>query len=63
MEQKLRIFDLADRQLELYPNLAMFSSKTDGDWNALTTSEFVSKVNAISKGLIELESSLMKKLV
>lgn len=55
MEQKLRIFDLADRQLELYPNLAMFSSKTDGDWNALTTSEFVSKVNAISKGLIELE--------
>ncbi|MGJ1323618.1 AMP-dependent synthetase/ligase [Sphingobacterium faecium] len=54
MEQKLRIFDLADRQLELYPNLAMFSSKTDGDWNALTTSEFVSKVNAISKGLIEL---------
>lgn len=54
MEQKLRIFDLADRQLELYPNLAMFSSKTDGDWNALTTSEFVSKVNGISKGLIEL---------
>lgn len=54
MEEKLRIFDLADRQLELYPNLAMFSSKMNGDWKALTTREFLNQVNAISKGLIEL---------
>ncbi|WP_447766918.1 AMP-dependent synthetase/ligase [Sphingobacterium faecium] len=54
MEQKLRIFDLIDRQLELYPNLAMFSSKTKGDWKALTTTEFLNHVNTISKGLIEL---------
>jgi long-chain acyl-CoA synthetase len=54
MEQKLRIFDLIDRQLELYPNLAMFSSKTKGDWKALTTTEFLNQVNTISKGLIEL---------
>lgn len=54
MEQKLRIFDLIDRQLELYPNLAMFSSKTKGGWKALTTTEFLNQVNTISKGLIEL---------
>ena len=54
MEQKLRIFDLIDRQLELYPNLAMFSSKTKGCWKALTTTEFLNQVNTISKGLIEL---------
>ncbi|MEN5235099.1 AMP-dependent synthetase/ligase [Sphingobacterium faecium] len=54
MEQKLRIFDLIDRQLELYPNLAMFSSKIKGDWKALTTTEFLNQVNTISKGLIEL---------
>ncbi|UIR56782.1 long-chain fatty acid--CoA ligase [Sphingobacterium sp. SRCM116780] len=54
MEGKLRIFDLASRQLELYPNLTMFSSKTNDEWKSITTEEFLKKVNAISKGLIEL---------
>lgn len=54
MEEKLRIFDLAERQLGLYPGLAMFSSKINGDWTDLKTDEFIGQVNALSKGLIEL---------
>jgi len=54
MENKLRIFDLAERQLDLYPNLVMLSNKVNGNWIPLTTTEFLRQVNAISKGLIEL---------
>lgn len=54
MEEKLRIFDLAERQLELYPDLTMFSNKINGEWETITTQEFLDKVQAIAKGLITL---------
>lgn len=53
-EQSLRLFDLARRQLNLFPDLAMFSHKADGEWKEVSTSKFLEKVDSISKGLIEL---------
>jgi len=57
MEQKqqdLRLFDLARRQLDLYPNLYIFAHKKDNDWKEIKTAEFIAEVDAIAKGLIEL---------
>jgi long-chain acyl-CoA synthetase len=57
MEQKqqdLRLFDLARRQLDLYPNLSIFAHKKDNDWKEIKTAEFIAEVDAIAKGLIEL---------
>ena len=48
----LRLFDLAKRQLEIYPDLPMFVSKTNGEWQGITTKVFLDHVNEISKGLI-----------
>ena len=49
-----RIFDLAYRQAELYPNHKMFATKKDGEWKFTKPSEFISEVNTISKGLLAL---------
>ena len=54
MEEKLRIFDLAQRQLQLYPDLPMFSTKINGQWQSFTTQAYLDQVDAISKGLIAL---------
>ena len=54
MEENLRLFDLALRQVTLFPGLNMFSHKKEGEWKTLTSEEFLEKVNALSKGLIEL---------
>ena len=54
MEENLRLFDLALRQVDLYPNLAMFSHKVNGAWKNTSTVEFMEQVNALSKGMIEL---------
>lgn len=53
-EQTLRLFDLARRQVELYPNLSIFSHKVDGNWKNITSESFLKKVDSISKGLIEI---------
>jgi len=53
-EQTLRLFDLARRQQELFPELAMFSHKVDGEWTPIYVNEFLETVNALSKGLIAL---------
>lgn len=52
--QNLRLFDLARRQIELYPNLPMFRYKRDGEWKSLLTAEFLKEVDKLSLGLIEL---------
>ncbi|HLS96529.1 MAG TPA: long-chain fatty acid--CoA ligase [Sphingobacterium sp.] len=49
-----RIFDLAYRQLELFPTLPMFAYKSDGLWQKISTSTFLTETRALSKGLIEL---------
>lgn len=53
-EQTLRLFDLARRQVDLYPDLSIFSHKIDGAWKNITTVDFLKKVDSISKGLIEI---------
>ncbi|WP_164112505.1 MULTISPECIES: AMP-dependent synthetase/ligase [Sphingobacterium] len=53
-KQNLRLFDLARRQIELYPNLRMFGSKLDGQWHYLSTQEFLDQVDNLSLGLLEL---------
>lgn len=53
-QQNLRLFDLARRQIELYPNLPMFGHKQDGHWNYLGTQEFLTEVDRLSLGLLEL---------
>ncbi len=54
MIENLRLFDLALRQVNLFPDLNMFAHKKEGEWKTLTSVEFLEQVNAISKGLIEL---------
>lgn len=54
MDENLRLFDLAFRQIELFPNLDIFSHKKDGEWKPIKTEQFLTEVNALSKGLIEL---------
>ena len=54
MDENLRLFDLALRQVDLFPNLNMFAHKLDGEWKTLTSVEYLNQVNAVSKGLIEL---------
>lgn len=51
-KQHLRLFDLARRQVDLYPNLSMFSHKIDGEWKNIETKDFLKKVDSIAKGLI-----------
>lgn len=53
-QQDLRLFDLARRQLDLYPNLSIFAHKINNKWKEVKTSDFLAKVDAISKGLIEI---------
>ncbi|TDS16217.1 AMP-dependent synthetase/ligase [Sphingobacterium paludis] len=50
-----RIFDLAYRQLDLYPDLDMFARKAAGQWQKITTSMFLNDVRALSKGLLALD--------
>lgn len=54
MDENLRLFDLAFRQVELFPNLDIFSHKIDGAWKPIKTEQFLAAVNALSKGLIAL---------
>ncbi len=54
MSNPTRIFDLAYRQTELFPNLEMFSSKIDGDWVSIKTEDFIAHTRKVSKGLLAL---------
>ena len=52
MNQPKRLFDLPYRQLELFPNLNMLNTKVDGQWKAISSSQFIDMVNEVSRGLI-----------
>ncbi len=49
-----RLFDIPYYQLENYPNKKMFVTKTKGNWEGVSTFDFIDKVNIISRGLISL---------
>ncbi|MFD2968414.1 AMP-dependent synthetase/ligase [Sphingobacterium bambusae] len=54
MSEPRRIFDLAYRQLELYPELPMFAVKQEGEWKKISTAAFLAQTLALSKGLLAL---------
>lgn len=54
MKEVKRLFDIPWYQLEKHPNERMFSTKRNGEWDKLSTQEFLDKVNKISLGLIAL---------
>ena len=47
-----RLFDIPYYQLEKYPNEAMFSTKKDGNWNPISTKNFLTSVNEYSRALV-----------
>ncbi len=47
-----RLFDIPYYQLKTNPQDVMFSTKINGKWTAVSTQEFIDKVNATSRGLI-----------
>jgi len=55
MAQKItRLFDFAHYQLEKYNLEKAFNTKYNGEWVATSTQEYVTKANAISRGLLKL---------
>ncbi|WP_437921793.1 AMP-dependent synthetase/ligase [Sphingobacterium sp. LRF_L2] len=54
MDSPNSIFDLAYRQLQLFPDLNMFSHKIDNKWQHIKTNVFIEQIRAISKGFVEL---------
>ena len=54
MEENLRLFDLAFRQPDLYPNLSIMSRKVAGEWKNIASTDFIQEVNNLSRGLVEL---------
>ena len=49
-----RLFDIPYYQQEKYPNEKMFVTKTNNNWNGISTHNFIDNVNLISRGLISL---------
>lgn len=54
MFEAKRLFDLPHLQLKNVPNEKMFSSKINGEWQGVSTKEFLDETMQISKGLIAL---------
>ncbi|WP_100612628.1 AMP-dependent synthetase/ligase [Confluentibacter lentus] len=49
-----RIFDFPYYQLKTYNLERAFSTKYDGEWQSVSTQEFINQANAISRGLLRL---------
>ncbi|MFK5959498.1 MAG: long-chain fatty acid--CoA ligase [Lutibacter sp.] len=49
-----RLFDFAHYQLEKYNLKKAFTTKYNGEWIATSTQEYITKANAISRGLLKL---------
>ena len=49
-----RLFDIPYHQLKNYPKSDMFSTKTNGIWTPISTTDFLQLVNKTAKGLIAL---------
>ena len=54
MSNPKRIFDLAYRQQELFPEHNMFATKIDGEWKFTKPAEFINQTIEVSKGLVAL---------
>lgn len=54
MTEVKRLFDFPYYQLEHFPLEASLVSKVNGEWVRTSTSEYIDKANAISRGLIKL---------
>jgi long-chain acyl-CoA synthetase len=52
MIQPQRVFDLPRLQQEKTPNINIFNYKEDNEWKGISTTDFISRINNISKGLI-----------
>ena len=62
MNEVRRLFDVPAYQLNNFPNAAMFVTKTEGAWIPMTTEEFVTLTNQISKGLVALGVSVGERV-
>ena len=52
MKQPQRVFDLPRFQEKNTPNISIFNYKEKGEWKGISTTDFINRVNNISKGLI-----------
>ena len=52
MIQPQRVFDLPRFQEKNTPNISIFNYKENNEWKGISTSDFINRVNNISKGLI-----------
>lgn len=50
----MRLFDIPYHQLKQFPNKKMFTTKTNGIWSSISTTDFLDLVEKTSLGLIEL---------
>lgn len=54
MATPTRLFDIPKYQFENFPQEVMFSTKVNGEWESISTKEFLEQVNKASEGLIAL---------
>ena len=47
-----RLFDIPYHQLESFPNAKMFCTKVDGNWEGVSTKDFLAQVNLYSRALV-----------
>ncbi|WP_418360741.1 AMP-dependent synthetase/ligase [Sphingobacterium detergens] len=62
MPTATRLFDLAYLQRETAPGFPMFSYKDGANWVAVSNTEFIERVNQVSKGLIALGVQVGEKI-
>ncbi|MCS4228965.1 long-chain fatty acid--CoA ligase [Sphingobacterium sp. BIGb0165] len=62
MPTATRLFDLAYLQQETAPGFPMFSYKDGANWVAVSNTEFIERVNQVSKGLIALGIQVGEKV-
>jgi long-chain acyl-CoA synthetase len=54
MKEITRLFDFPYYQLDKFNLDKAFTSKYDGEWQSISTEEYINQVNAISRGLLRL---------
>ena len=53
MNNITRLFEIPYYQLEKYPQDVTFSDKINGQWQTISTQDYIDKANAVSRGLIK----------
>ena len=54
MAEISRIFDFPYYQLETYNLEKAFTTKYNGEWQSISTQEYINRANAVSRGLLRL---------